>query len=289
MIFLTTNSNGENKEGIGAIVQIQLFCYALAKKCNVGFVFSKFENFSHYQYYNVSQDKFMDDVNSFFNFQSEIENQEIEKISLRNFNESSILELKQKYQTKDVIIDLNGREILRLANSLMFDIEINSIFNPLKMNLFLHEKFKYIEEFATHKCVTIHIRKYTKTDNCNSHIRDLFDKSKESFYVNLINSLSKKYQNQKLIFRIYAQGSAEEYQFLSKLQLPHDHILSFHIEEYPIISLYYMIKSDILVMSNSSFSWIAHLYGNHEIVYYKQKFNMPIRSNARLLKTDGNL
>jgi len=72
--------------------------------------------------------------------------------------------------------------------------------------------------------------------------------------------------------------------------LHENHTISFHIEEYPIISLYYMINSDVLVMANSSFSWISHLYGNHELVCMKQGFNHPMYSlNLKEIDKNGNL
>jgi len=293
MIFLSTTSDGKNTEGIGAMVQAQLFCYSLARKIDVGFSFSKFKNFTHFQHCGMTQESFMDEINSFFNFQSEIQDDDsIKKISLNQVDENALLELKKQHQNDNVIVDLNQRNLLRLIDSLIKDVEKKSIIRSLKNKIVLKNSLKYKRgSFSKKKKnVAIHIRKFTNTDCCAAPVRDLFDKSKETFYENLIKSLSDVYADQEIVYRIYAQGNVAEYQFLNEIKLPPTQKINFHIDEHPLTSLYYMINSNVLVMANSSFSWIAHLYRNHEMVYKKNQFNMSTYSNnVKVLNADGSI
>ena len=58
-------------------------------------------------------------------------------------------------------------------------------------------------------------------------------------------------------FHIYSQGQEEWFDnFLNQGWKVH-----LHINEHPLTSLYHMIKCDIRVMSNSSMSYLAALYG----------------------------
>ncbi len=80
-IYLSTNSNGTNTEGIGAMAQYQLHTYALSKIFNINFTFSPFINLQHYQYHNVTQKQFCDDINSFFNFPDHLKNKDYDSIN----------------------------------------------------------------------------------------------------------------------------------------------------------------------------------------------------------------
>lgn len=289
MIFLSTNSDGKNTEGIGAMVMTQILCYALAKKMNVGFYFQKFKNFTHFQYHNISQDSFMNDINEFFNLPSEINENQISKtIFYKSIDENQISKLKKDYEHEDVVIQIEERYLLKNAKSIVDYADKSSIIRSLAKRLNLKNEYQNKEFSKTEKNISVHIRKYTQTDCCSSPKRDLFDKSKEDFYTFLLKNISNLHRNKKLHFRIYAQGDESEYFFLKNSINEKDKI-SFYVEEYPIISLYYMIHSDELVMANSAFSWIAHLYGSHEMTYVKHKFDAPLYAGKKLIGLNGNL
>ncbi len=280
MIYLSVNSDGKNTEGIGAMVQAQLLCYVISKSLDVGFYFSKFKNFTHYQHCDIGQEEFMNDINNFFNLPSIDDSKITKTISLDRLEKSVINDLKKDIKNDEhVVLQFEQKVILKffVINNLIKEAENKSIIRSLKNSLVLDDKFKQ-PFFSNEKNIVVHIRKYTKTDSCASPIRDLFTAEKKQYYINLIECLSLLYKDKKSKFRIYAQGSINEYTFLSSAKLHQDHTLSFHIEEYPIISLYYMINADVLAMANSSFSWISHLYGQHELVCVKEGFNHPMYS-----------
>lgn len=290
MIFFSANSDGGNTEGIGAMVQAQLLCYSISKFFNLGFHFSKFKNFTHYQHYNVSQEKFMNDVNEFFNFPSIDESKITKKIKLDRLEKNIINDIiKSTKEDENIILEFNQKNILKffVSNNLIKESEKNSSIRSLKSNLILNKKFK--KPFSKYeKNIAIHIRKYTSTDCCQSQKRDLFSESKQQYYINLTECLSNLYQEHKSRLRIYAQGNLDEYAFLNNSKLSKKHKLSFHIDEYPLTSLFYMINSDVLAMANSSFSWISHLYGNHELVCVKEGFDHPMySSNLKTINKDG--
>ena len=58
-----------------------------------------------------------------------------------------------------------------------------------------------------------------------------------------------------------------------------------HIEEYPTISVYHMANADVLVMANSSLSYIAHLYGKcftiaRDSFYHKLYETTSVRADS---------
>lgn len=292
MIYLSVNSDGKNTEGIGAMAQAQLLCYAISRSFGVGFHFSKFENLTHYQHYDVGQEEFIDDANRFFNFPSLDDSKITRKINLNKLEKNTIDDLRKSVKdNENVVLEFDQKPILKffVKNGVIKEAENKSTIRSLKSNLFLEDKFK--QQFSIdEKNIAIHIRKYTSTDSSPDESRDLFVPEKKQYYTNLLERLSLLYENQKSKFRIYAQGSIDEYEFLNSAKLHENHTLSFHIEEYPIVSLYYMINADVLVMANSSFSWISHLYGNHELVCMKQGFNHPMYSlNLKEIDKNGNL
>jgi hypothetical protein len=67
-IFFTTSSDGLKREGIGATAQYQIICYILSKIYNTQFYFTGFKNLHHYQYFNITQEEWDQEITEFFNF-----------------------------------------------------------------------------------------------------------------------------------------------------------------------------------------------------------------------------
>lgn len=271
MIYLKTNGNGNHTEGIGALAQYQLYTYALAKMFDCGYTFDGFKNLQHYQYNNVSQEKFSDDASSFFNFVSDKAEGSFDRV--RNFDalrgymsqqENLILELDwccfgQIMNSSGIIREIEDRGLIEHLQ-LSFDTQ-QSYFNPGKPK------------------VAIHIRKFTGTDCDRNPVREVFAEYRKDFYLNLIRGISDMIDAE---FHIYSQGRVSDYNFLNGPNVV------MHIEEYPIISLYHMIHSDVLVMANSSFSYIAHLLG-HPITLVRTNFYHQTYNRGRVwLAGDGN-
>ena len=153
--------------------------------------------------------------------------------------------------------------------------EVNIILNELGKNIKLDNSLKYFNKDKQN--IAIHIRKYTQTDCDLNPRRELFDKSKENYYIDLINQLN----NNNNEFHIFSQGKEENFNFLKK-----DNVV-LHIEEHPLTSLYHMINTDVLVTANSSLSYVAHLLGNHKQCFVRDTFFHRWKPNSIYIKNKG--
>ena len=271
MIYLKTNGNGNHTEGLGALAQYQLFTYALAKKHDCGFVFDGFKNLQHYQYNNVTQEKFSEDASAFFNFVSDKAVGRFERIR----DLTTLYELLPAKE--DLILELDWCCFGQIMNNpgIIRDIEQQGLIEHLQLSFDTQQIY-----FKPGKPkVAIHIRKFTGTDCDRSPVREVFTDQRKDFYLNLVRGISEIIDAE---YHIYSQGNASDYAFLNGPNVV------MHIEEYPIVSLYHMIHSDVLVMANSSFSYIAHLLG-HPITLVRSNFYHQTYDEGRVwLSYDGN-
>jgi hypothetical protein len=135
----------------------------------------------------------------------------------------------------------------------------------------LKQEQKYFKN--NKKNIAIHIRKFTKTDNCTITNREYFTEARKNIYLNYIEQLD----NENHMFHIYSQGTEEEFEFLKK-----ENVI-LHIEENPLISLYHIINADFLITANSSFSYIAHLLGTHEKCFGRSNFWHKWKKETKLI------
>jgi hypothetical protein len=275
-----TNSDGNNTEGIGAMTQYQIVCYVLSKLYDVGYYFNGFRNLNHYQYFNITKEKWCLDINNFFNFP--IINQ------LENYENISFYEIQDDLENfinnnkdKNIIINFNIIKLLKFIDEFIDNESIQSYFKEINNRIILDEKFKYYN--SNTKNIAIHIRKFTKTDCCLHPRRELFDKTKETFYINIIKNIEKLNKNKKQ-YHIFSQGDINQFNFLKQLEID----IQFHIEECPIISLYHMINSNILVTSNSSLSYISHILKDRDLTLVRNTFFHKWKNNTVLLDINGN-
>ena len=71
-IFLETNTNGFDAEGIGSVAQWNILLAALAQDLEVEFCADPFSNLNHYQYNGFSSKDWSDLFTKFFNFKGYI-------------------------------------------------------------------------------------------------------------------------------------------------------------------------------------------------------------------------
>tara|TARA_R110002126_G_scaffold187448_3_gene336140 strand:- start:769 stop:1575 length:807 start_codon:yes stop_codon:yes gene_type:complete len=247
-------SDGLNTEGIGALAQYQLMCMGLANTYNNEYTFTPFKNLQHYQYFNVTQEEFGRDVNELFSFSKSPE----PSASTEVMTASQVMTQGQ--------------------------IHLESIFPFLRQQeLFLEDDKKYFNKEEIN--VAIHVRVYTKTDCDPSPVRECFNVvgllDHKAYYANIISSLKRLYKDRKVTYHIYSQGSPDDFKFFFEL----DSNVLLHIEEYPTISVYHMANADVLVMANSSLSYIAHLYGKcftiaRDSFYHKLYETTSVRADS---------
>jgi len=265
-IYLSTDSDGGDIQGIGAMVQTQLFAKALSQLFNCNYIFRGFKNFTHYQYFDITQERFMDDINHFFNLY-ENETLQIEKIKITTLEEFFI---HISNLNRNLEIELEPSLVMQLGQQYLEEFEKHGFIKQIK-NKFNLKQEKQKDDFI----IAIHIRKFTKTDCDPSSFRDYFSKEKEEYYLNLVDGLREKYKSKNPKFQIYSQGSIEDFSFLKAEDT------SFFIEEYPLDSFEKMLYSDVFVMANSSLSYIVHLLRD-KITYCKTGFYHKTYENLKM-------
>lgn len=229
-----TISDGGGTEGIGALLQYQLFCYGYCILNNSSFSFNGFTNLQHFQYTSQTQKQFSDTVSNFCG------------LPVTEINKSST------YLDPLFLMEYGQKNIDKIV-PLLTKIKINNIsdcyFDLSKIN------------------IAVHIRMFTKTDcdpstvrECHNHI-DL--KKTLEYYTFIFKRIKTLYPNKQLVFHIYSQGSLEQFDVFKEIFSENT---EYHLDEHPIISLQHMIYSDVLVMANSSLSYVAHLYGRNKCI-----------------------
>lgn len=285
-IYLQTNSDGKKspgyknsgrKEGIGAIAQYQLLLYAICKKLKVNFYNSGFKNIGHSSYTNYSEDEWSDSFTKFFNFSSDfsIEN----KIHFSKINEELFSFIKQNKNTSsDVLIYLEPEDVLEYGQSIINEIYENKYLTNLKNNLCFGEKY-FSNDILN---ISFHIRNINSEDNSFQDFRELYNKN-NLFYINIIEQL-KKVCNEKVKLHIHTQGNQKDFDEL--LNYHQDKFeIELHMNDHPISDIYHMSCADLLIMANSSFSWISHLM-NYNVTLVRDNFWHSTYPNT--IKLDKN-
>lgn len=266
-IYLSTSADGCNTEGIGAMVQTQLFVKALSELFNCKYKFDGFKNFTHYQYFDITQEKFMDDINKFFNLY-ENQNKNLHKIEIST--EENFYRYIKNGSKEDIEISLPSSLVMKLGQQYLEEFDKQNSIRKIK------EKFNYKNlSNKTNFRIAIHIRIFTKTDCDPSEIRDYFNAEKQEYYINLVESLNERYKDKNPQIEIYSQGDPTFFDFLKAKNV------SLFIEEYPLDSIEKMLTSNVFVMANSSLSYIVHLLRDN-ITYCKPGFYHKTYDNLKL-------
>lgn len=262
MIYLETNSDGlkssgainsGKKEGIGAVFQYQLLLYAICKKLNVQFYNSGFKNIGHSSYTDFSQEEWDDTFTRFFNISS---NKDIKnRLSFSSIDSdffSFIDEMKN--DSDDFLIHLDSEEVLRYGQSIIDEIYEKKYLIDLKNNFITNTK--YFNSTSLNIC--FHIRNINSEDVSFYSFREYYDKEQTFKYSNIIQQIKCICNDQFATLHIHSQGSEKDFAELLKYEEKNFKII-LHLNNNPINDIYHMSHSDLLVMSNSSFSWICHL------------------------------
>lgn len=284
-LYLSTNSDGFNTEGIGAMAQYQLHTYAFSKALNINYAFFGFKNLQHYQYYNITQEKFCNDINKFFNFPNDLKSPYFYFLDVE-INDGLLNIINDLRDSKEhIVLNLNVNNIMSYGDKNLVFIENNKIFKEFKKNIIFDEKNSCFSK-QQHN-ISLHIRKKTLTDCDDDPIRELFTETDNQKIINIINETINKFsnKNKKNILHIFSQGSEKQFSFLDEIKNTID--IKFHIEEYPTTSLYHMIHSDVLIMSNSSFSYISHLLFDGITLVRESFYHKTYNKNKYFFNKEG--
>jgi hypothetical protein len=286
-LFLCTNSDGSNTEGIGAMVQYQLFTYALSRILKINYFFEPFKKMQHYQYFNISQEHFCLDINNFFNFPNELENKEEARIIdvTLNDNLQKLID-KFSFSNEKIIFNIKDNNFMKAVDSKIKIIEKFDILNDISEKINLKKDLKYFHNNEFN--ISIHIRKKTMTDCCNSPMREYFKDDSKNKIINVLEQTIQKFdqKGKKTVINVYSQGNENDFNFIKNKFKTN---VKLHIEEYPIVSLYHMIHSDVLIMANSSFSYIAHLLSKNITLVRNNFYHSTYDRNKYFYDQKGNI
>ena len=286
-LYLETNSDGEKstgyinsgrKEGIGAIAQYQLMLYAICKKLDINFYNSGFKNIGHSTYTNFDEKSWADQFTKFFNFSTNVRIEN--KIVFSDINEEFFSFVKEhKNDSEDLLVYVDPESVLRYGQSIIGEIHEKRYLINLKNNFVFNQK--YFDSDILNIC--FHIRNINPEDNSLQDFRELYNKN-NSNYIFVIEQLKKVCKDEKVKLHIHSQGNFEDFEeFLSYKKDTFEIIL--HLNDNPISDIYHMSHADLLIMANSSFSWISHLL-NYNISLVRDNFWHSIYPNT--LKLDKN-
>jgi hypothetical protein len=252
-IYLATTADGKHTEGLGVMAQSQMACYAASRKLGINYAFFGFKNLTHYQYFDITQQKFCDDINHFFSFPNEFLNKEdYEILNFEKIDEQFLNHIQILNPDEDFVCFISPGGMTSFLQENINLIESNCWIKDLRKNIKLKDSVCDENKLI----LAVHLRKFTQTDCDTNPIRDYFNESKKNKIISLIEKIC-SIKNNAVEVHVHSQGD-ELKNFANEFKHRDIHL---HLDEYPIYSLNNMINSDILVAANSSFSYIAHLYG----------------------------
>jgi len=290
-MYIFNKADGKQTEGIGAVAQCQIHTYTLSKMLNVGFVSTNFKNLQHYQEHST-QEKFCEDVTKFFNFPN---SQAIESVDdsvyFERVDQNFVDFVKKNQKDDDLYVEIGNIDLMRIADN-NYQIWKPFIKELSSLVFFDQDKYYYDDEKLN---IALHITNFIEgRDNDRSLSREQFvqGNKKEQYYINLLQkfdqifnkdsktgSLEKEYH---IYSRSQTPGDLTQFESFTKLGLP----IKFHIDEHPLTSLYHLIKSDVKVLSNSSFSYISAIYGEG-VSIARTNFHHKIPDNVIYSEYDG--
>lgn len=299
-LHLSLLMDGEKTEGIGAMMMYPIMLGFICKFFNVGFSFSGIKDLAHFEYSDYAKNshdwsKMFED---FFDF-PKIENPDkiiegvgfdqnlINYIELnRNIKEEILINLYQhgpswniqQFFNQNCELIATKERIDYFKNNLKYDGE--TYFKDGEINVVLH--------IRAQNPVDVNIDENGFCILPSDILRELYNREKDfPRHLNLIDRLKKKYYNKKIVIHICSQGFVNSFE--NYLELSTDFCeIKLHIDKNPIEDLYHMIYSDVFVMANSGFSYIASLMRSG-VTYTRDNFWCTTLSSAIKVDYDFNI
>ena len=223
----------KSKDGFGAQYQRIIQTYIYCKLHTLNFAYTPLEYIEH----NYENDH---------NYINKIEELMNIKSKLQNIDNSMIVEeldfgtIVMKYTEAN--IDLcNETKHMQFIKDCFWENKEKNHFKNNKMN------------------IAVHIRRENIADNGQCGYRGT---TPNEYYLNIMNEIREKYKDPPLQFHIYSQGFIENFKELEKEDV------EFHLNEEITQTFIGLVAADVLVLSPSSFSYVAGLLSDG-IIYYK--------------------
>ena len=245
-------------DGVGAQFQRIISILALAKKYNCQYIYESIKSFEHISNDAINYVKLIDE---YFKIDKLNANITGIKFDIVEFLKGNITSEQMEYY-KEKSKNINILLILDHAYNI-FDKEPNDydIIMPLLREI---KQTLYLPEYnESNKNIAIHIRRgdVSQYSNNNRYV-DL------SYYQNIINKFADKYKNGHFfIFTEISNNNKEEFENFIIKNKNNNINMKLMADLDILLTLEYLIKADVLVMSKSTFSYIAGLYNNNEVYY----------------------
>jgi hypothetical protein len=280
-IFLETNTNGFDAEGIGSVAQWNLVLYGLCKKLGVNFFAKPFVNINHYQYNNIPKDKWSEDFTKFFNL-NKSQKFDVEYDFSGKYQDLLDVIDENKNSQKNICIEVDKNFIVQNGFSIIDQFFENQYLKNITQNL-VYRKQSYFD--STKYNISLHLRSLNSCDVPTYPEMETYLVYKDSSHIkNIFDILKEKLCDKKVCVYIHSQGDKNN--FIDLLEFSEENFeVVLKLNEHPIDDIYHMSNADLLIMSKSSYSWISHLL-NFNQTLVRDNFYQPIYPNRIFLDSD---
>lgn len=229
----------KHRDGFGSQYQKIIVTYIYCKMHNLNFVYTPLKEVEHN--YN-NDDSYINKLENLINLKDNIPN--IETHSNVEFLDYNL-----------VIRDYIENNIDKCCESEHMNFIKNAFWENKSTNFFNNNKIN----------IAIHIRR----DNiCDKGCAGARSSTPNSYYLNIMNIIREKYKDKELLFHIYSQGDLDSFKDLENSDV------TFYLNDDVVETFIAMVSANILVISPSSFSYVAALISDGEI-YYKDFWHRP--------------
>lgn len=278
-IFLETNTNGFDAEGIGSVAQWNILLAALAQDLEVEFCADPFSNLNHYQYNGFSSKDWSDLFTKFFNFKTRNASNKLIEYNgdingLQNLINTS---------NEDLTINLSKQFIVNNCFSRITEFGDKGYFTNIRNNLVFEDDVYFDKNYLN---ISLHLRSTNPGDippDCPA-METFGVWLGEDKICNLIDQLKQKYYNSKVRLYIHSQGDSEKFSMVQNKSTEEFQVI-LKLNELPTRDLYHMSYSDVLILARSSYSWIAHLL-NDNLTIARDNFHQPLKSGIIFLNSN---
>jgi hypothetical protein len=226
-------------DGFGAQYQKILQTYIFCKLNNLNFLYKTFSIIEH----NYDND---------INYVDKIENLVNLKNNITNINNNNTI---KELDYNSVVRPFFESNIDMCCDSEHMKFIKKCYFQNKERDYFKNNKFN----------VAIHIRRENHVDRGLAGDRA---NTPNRYYLNIMNRIREKYKDKNILFHIYSQGVINNFTDLAS-----DNVI-FYLNYDVFETFQSLVSSDVLVISPSSFSYVAALISDAEI-YYKKFWHNP--------------
>lgn len=273
--------DGFGTEGIGSMMQYHILLQFYADFLGVNFTYPGSINFAHHSYSGYSESEYMNLIDTFFNFPN-LKNNWNEVYNITDINNElySLIQNNQNSE-KNILINLSNchRQLSNICSEKLTELFTEDRIDRIRNKLVFDGK-KY---FADGINLCLHLRTSNPSDvpsEIVSPFREYYVRERDFYrYKNLIEFLKKNTENQKTTLHIHSQGFTTSFEEFLEFKND-DFDVQLHIDDHPVSDLYHMCNSDLLIMSNSSFSWISSLLNSNQKIVRDNFTNGPFVHNS---------